>query len=260
MPQSGFGDHEVLRHVDQTARQVTRVRRLQRRVGQTLAGAVRRDEVLLRVEAFTEVRRDRRLDDRAVRLGHEAAHAGELADLRRATARAGVGHHEDRVERLLLLRLAARIDGIFGAELFHHRLGDVVIGARPDVDHLVVALAVGDETRGILVLDLLHVLVGGRDDLGLLFRDHDVVDAERHRRTRGVLEAGVHELVGEDDRLFQTQRAVTGIDGRGDDLLGHVLVDVIEGQALRQDLATAAHGRWWCRPRGCARSSCLRRP
>ena len=103
----GLGDHEVLRDVDETARQVTRVRRLQRRVGQTLAGAVRRDEVLQDVQAFAEVRRDRRLDDRAVRLGHQAAHAGELADLRRAAARAGVGHHEDRVERLLLLHLAA---------------------------------------------------------------------------------------------------------------------------------------------------------
>ena len=80
-----FGDHQVLRDVDETARQVTRVRGLQRRVGQTLARAVRRDEVLQHVQAFAEVRRDRRLDDRAVRLGHQAAHAGELADLRRAS-------------------------------------------------------------------------------------------------------------------------------------------------------------------------------
>ena len=64
----GLGDHQVLRDVDQTARQVTRVRGLQRRIGQTLAGAVRRDEVLQHVQAFAEVRRDRRLDDRAVRL------------------------------------------------------------------------------------------------------------------------------------------------------------------------------------------------
>ena len=246
-------DHEILRDVDETAREVTRVRRLQRRVGQTLAGAVRRDEVLLGVEAFAEVRRDGRLDDRAVRLGHEAAHAGELADLRRATAGAGVGHHEDRVERLLLLRLAVGVDGVFDAELLHHGLGDLVVRARPDVDDLVVALAVRDETGRVLVLDLLHVLVGGRDDLGLLFRDHDVVDAERDRRTRGVLEARVHELVGEDDRLLETQRAVTRVDRRGDDLLGHVLVHEIEGQALRQDLGRAASGRPWCSPRAASR-------
>ena len=39
-------DDDVLRDVDQTARQVARVGGLERRVGQTLAGAVRRDEVL----------------------------------------------------------------------------------------------------------------------------------------------------------------------------------------------------------------------
>ena len=40
-----LADDHVLRHVDQTARQVARVGGLQRRIGQTLAGAVRRDEV-----------------------------------------------------------------------------------------------------------------------------------------------------------------------------------------------------------------------
>ena len=104
-----FGHDEVLRHVDQAAREVARVRRLQRRVGQTLARAVRRDEVLQHVQAFAEVRRDRRLDDRAVGLRHQAAHAGELPDLRRRAARARVGHHVDRVERLLHDLLALRV-------------------------------------------------------------------------------------------------------------------------------------------------------
>ena len=96
-----FGHHQILRHVDQAPREVARVRRLQRRIGKTFARAVRRDEVLQHVQAFAEVRGDRRLDDRAVRLRHETAHAGKLPDLRSRTARAGVRHHVDRVERLL---------------------------------------------------------------------------------------------------------------------------------------------------------------
>ena len=80
----GLGDDHVLRDVDQTTRQVTRVRGLQRGIGQALASAVRRVEVLQHVQAFAEVGLDRRLDDRAVRTRHQAAHAGELADLRRA--------------------------------------------------------------------------------------------------------------------------------------------------------------------------------
>ena len=83
-----LGDRDVLRHVHETAGQVAGVGRLERGVGQTLPGAVGRDEVLEHREAFTEVRLDRALDDFAdaagqllLRLGHQAAHAGQLPDL-----------------------------------------------------------------------------------------------------------------------------------------------------------------------------------
>ena len=100
-----LGDRDVLRHVHQTAGEVAGVGRLERRVGQTLPGAVGRDEVLEHGEPFAEVRLDRALDDLAdaagellLRLGHQAAHAGELPDLVAAAAGAGVEHHEHRVE------------------------------------------------------------------------------------------------------------------------------------------------------------------
>ena len=96
-----LGDDAVLRDVDETARQIAGVGRLQRRVGEALAGAVGRVEVLEHRQAFLEVRDDRALDDLARRLGHQAAHAGELLHLRRRAAGAGVAHHVDRVHRLL---------------------------------------------------------------------------------------------------------------------------------------------------------------
>ena len=236
MPQSGCSDHEILCDVDQPAGQVAGVGGLERRVREALARAVRRDEVLQDVQTLAEVRGDRRLDDRAVGLGHQAAHAGQLADLRRRTARARVRHHVDRVERLLAHLRALRALDLLAAELLHHRLGDLVVGARPDVDDLVVALAVGDETRGVLLLDLLHLVLGRAEDLLLLLGDDHVVDADRHAGTGRVVEARVHELVGEDHGLLQTERAVAGVDHARDRLLGHVLVDQVEGQALRQDL------------------------
>ena len=113
-------DDAVLRHVDQTTRQVAGVRGLQRGVREALAGAVGRVEVFEHRQAFLEVGNDRRLDDLARRLGHQAAHAGELAHLRRRTARAGMRHHVDRVDlgfaalRLLLGR----------GDFLHHLLGD----------------------------------------------------------------------------------------------------------------------------------------
>ena len=97
-----FRDHEILGNVHQAPREIARVRRLQCGVGEALARSVRGDEVLQHVQPFAEVGRDRRLDDRAVGLGHQAAHAGKLADLGRGAAGAGVCHHVDGVERFLL--------------------------------------------------------------------------------------------------------------------------------------------------------------
>ena len=91
-------DDAVVGHVDKTARQIARVGRLERGVGQTLARAVRRVEVLEHGEPFLEVRKDRRLDDLARRLRHQAAHAGQLLHLLLAAAGAGIRHHEDGVQ------------------------------------------------------------------------------------------------------------------------------------------------------------------
>src|SRR3546814_20654128 len=58
-----------------------------------------RVEIFKDGQAFLEVRDDRRFDDLARRLGHQAAHAGELLHLRRRTTRARMGTHVDRVYR-----------------------------------------------------------------------------------------------------------------------------------------------------------------
>src|SRR5207244_3645548 len=58
-PAVELADDGVLRHVDETAGEVPRVGRLERRVGETLTRAVRRDEVLEHRETLAEVRGDR---------------------------------------------------------------------------------------------------------------------------------------------------------------------------------------------------------
>ena len=113
-----LADDRVLRDVDQTTGEVTRVRRLERGVGETLAGAVRRDEVLEHRETFAEVRDDGVLDDLARGLGHEASHRGQLANLLGRAAGSGVGHDVDGVEARLD-RLGARlgVDDLLFADL-----------------------------------------------------------------------------------------------------------------------------------------------
>ena len=151
-------DDAVLRDVDQTAGQVAGVRGLQRGVREALAGAVGRVEVFEHRQAFLEVRDDRRLDDLARRLGHQAAHAGKLTHLRRRAARTGVRHHVDRVD----VGVGA-LGGLLGrGDLLHHLLGDFFRRLRPGVDDLVVLLAMGDEAVIVLLLEILRQRTRGR--------------------------------------------------------------------------------------------------
>ena len=66
-----LADDDVLSHVDQAAREVARIRRLKRRIGQTFTGAVRRDEVFQHRQSFAEIGGNRSLDDFARRLRHQ---------------------------------------------------------------------------------------------------------------------------------------------------------------------------------------------
>ncbi len=239
-----FRHHQVLRNVDQPTGEIARVRRLERSIRETLACTVGGDEILQHVQPFPEIGRDRRLDDRPVRLGHQPAHAGELADLLGAAARPGVRHHEDRIERLLLDHVPPGVFHLVGTQLIHHRLGDHVVGMRPDVHNLVVTLAAGHQPGCILGLDVLDLGFGPGQDFEFLIRDHHILHTERCARPGRVVEPRIHELIGEYDRLLQPHIAVGEVDETGDRLLVHVPVDQIEGHPLGKNLREqgAAHG------------------
>jgi hypothetical protein len=225
----------ILADVDQTAGQVTRVRRLERRVRQALAGAVGGVEIFKDGEAFLEVRDDRRFDDLARRLGHQAAHAGKLLHLGLRTAGAGMGHHVDGVDRrhaaVLVLRL--RLD------LLHHGVRHLVAAAAPGVDHLVVLLLLRDQAVLILLLVILHERAGLVDQAHLLVRDDHVVLAERDAGLERMAEAKAHDGVGEQHRLLLAGVAIDGVDDVADLLLGQQAVDGLERHlvALRERLA-----------------------
>ena len=135
---------EILSHVHQAACQITRVRSLQGRIRQSLTRTMRRNEVLQYVQPFPEIRCNGCFNDGAVRLSHQAAHAGQLPNLSGGAPRTRVGHHIDGIERFLLNRLARAVSHGLYAQLVHHRFSDLVIGPRPDIHNLVVALTVSD--------------------------------------------------------------------------------------------------------------------
>ena len=157
-----LGDDGVLRDVDETAREVTGVRRLERGVGEALTSAVRRDEVLR-----ARVRPSRKfavigvsmISPEGLAIRPRMAASWRICCVR--AARAGVGHDVDRVEArldLLVSPVSGSIDRLL-ADAVHHLARRPVGDAGPDVDDLVVALAVGDQTFLVLLDDALDLVL-----------------------------------------------------------------------------------------------------
>ena len=194
-----------------------------------------RDEVLKYVQTFTEVRHDRRFNDRAIRLGHQATHTRQLANLCRRTTGTGVGHDEDTVEGVLLDFIAVTINNRLFRDADHHRLGDFIIRLGPDIDDLVVLLACGYQARGELVFDLFDFCFSGINDLGLGIGDNEVVNTDRGTGPGRQTEAGVHQLVSEDNRGLEARTTIHLVDQAGDRLLLHRLIDQRERYAFRQN-------------------------
>src|SRR6266545_1326464 len=244
-----LGDDGVLGDVDEPAGEVPGVRGLEGGVREPLPRAVRRDEVLEDVQPLAEVRGDGGLDDLAGRLGHEAAHPGELADLLGGAAGPRVGHDVDRVERgllaLLALAVPVRPDRGLDADLPHHLLGHLLRDLGPDVDDLVVPLADGDETLGVLGLDVVDLAGRALEELLLPLRDHHRLEGDRDARLGGVAVAEGADPVGEEDRLLLATEPVGEVDEALQLLLVHHLVDGLERQALRHDVVeeNATDGR-----------------
>ena len=147
------------------------------------------DEVLEDGHAFAEVAPHGDFDDPAGRVGHEAAHAAELADL--ALVAAGTGHRH-------------HLHGAAAVERVHHGVRHCLRRALPDVDDLVVPLVLRDEAVLVLVLDLRDFAVGTAEQLGLRVRDHDVAEGDGHPTPGRVLEPDALDAVDDVGRLVGT--------------------------------------------------------
>src|SRR5665647_88293 len=213
---------DVLRDIHQTTGQVTRVGGTQRGVGQTLSGAVRRDEELQDGQTLTEVRLDRARDDLALGVGHQATHAGDLTQLHPVTARPG-GHHP--------------VDGVAVREIGFHLLGDLVGRLRPDLDELLTTLVVGDQPTLVLGLNLGGLGLVALKDLDLARRRDDVGDGDRRTRTGGPRGAGLLQRVQRGRNLSLGVALGQVVDDQRQALLVDLFVDegVVQGQRLVEE-------------------------
>src|SRR5579863_4165010 len=225
-----LADDYVLGNIDQTPREVAGIGRLQRRVSQTLAGAVGGDEIFEHGQPFTEVGRDRRLDDFAGRLGHQSTHAGELADLLFRSAGAGIGHDVNRIEVAFF---------VAALHLGEHFVRDFFRDPRPDFDHFVLALAVGDGAVQILLLHVDYLFLGVADKNLLVVRNDHVVDADGQAGARREGEAERFDFVEHLDRGLEAEREIAIVDQRANALFLEQAIDVRHalGQVIVQDRA-----------------------
>ena len=201
---AGVGDDHVHGHVAKLTGHVASVGRLQRGVGQTLTGAVRRDEVLEDREAFAEGRENRAFDDFAGRLGHQASGAAKLLHLSLVTTGTGVHEHVDRVDehavgmaRIALLH-AGHLCGLRKRRV--HRLRDGVGCTGPGIDDLITTFVVGNRTGFVLALEFADLGGGFADEAFLFLRVDHVVHADGDASLGRDAEAGLLERVEDRNR------------------------------------------------------------
>ena len=176
-------DH-VLGDIHQTTGEISRVSGAQGRVHQTLAGAVGGDDVFRDRQTLAEVGADRKVDDLALRVCHQATHAHQLAHLGHVSPGTGVGHHPHRIEWIVLV------------EVLLDRIHQTLIGLGPGVDDLGVPLNLRDHTKAIRLLGGSDQLLCLSQQILLRLRDFQVIHRDRHRSLGGVFEAKILELVG----------------------------------------------------------------
>ena len=167
-------DNHVVRHVNQTAGEVSGIGRFHGRVGKTLTRTVRRNEVFQHRHTLFEVREDGVFDNLLsfgtclLRLSHQSTHTRELLNLVFRTTGTRVEHHEHGVKALVGL-----------GHLFHQHITQVVVYVCPRVDYLVIAFGIGNETHVVVLGNLAYFLVTAFNNLFFLFRNDDVVEVER---------------------------------------------------------------------------------
>ena len=210
---------DVLGDVDQAPGEVPGVGRAQGGIGEALAGAVGRDEVLEDGHALAEVAADRDVDDAAGRVGHQAAHGAQLTDVALVPAGARRGHHRDRAVRI---------------ERPHHLVGHRRARLLPDADDLLVALVLGDEAALELAVDRGDGVVRRLEAFGLVLRDLDVEQADGHAAAGRELEADALDPVDEMGRLLRAELAVADVDELLE--IGSMHDGVMEAERIGQDL------------------------
>ena len=108
--------------------------------------------------------------------------------------------------------IALAVTNRLASKLIHHGLAHLVTCTAPDVDDLVVALALGDKPRGILLLDFLNLGLSTGKNIVLLCGDEHVVYTDRNASTRSQRETRLQKLVRKNDGVTQSATSERGVN------------------------------------------------
>ena len=211
-----LGKNHVLRNINQLTSHVSGVSSLQRGISKSLTSTVSRDEVFQHRKTFTEVRGNRTFNNLTGRLSHQTTHTRELLNLVLVTTSTGVDHHEEWVRLLfafVILKLTIKC------------IRDIVTSTGPNIDHLLVALAIGDHTIAILLIDGFDFAVSFFKLSWLFLRNHHVDNTNGATRTTRFFKAKLLELIHSLDSRFATSLLITAPDDVSDLTFTDVVVE-----------------------------------
>ena len=136
-----FEHYHILRHIHETASQITGVRSTKSGIGQTFTSTVRRNKVFDHIKTFFETTLHRQFDNITGRRYYETFHTHHLTELAKRTTSTGINHGEHGT--------------IFveSALTFGH---DAIFDLSPNFQNLGMAFALRKQTLLILLFGLMH--------------------------------------------------------------------------------------------------------
>ena len=95
----------------------------------------------------------------------------------------------------------------------------------PDIHNLVVALTISQQARLVLFLNGFHFSFRFTEDVDLFIRGHHIIDTNGDAGTSGIGKTGIHQLVSKDNRILQSDTAITIVDEFGYSFFLKITID-----------------------------------
>ena len=120
-------------------------------------------------------------------------------------------------------------------QTFDNGAADLILNFGPDIDDLVITLAVSDNAVVVLLLNLADLLLRAFEQMRFLRRNRHVLDRDRDSCLGGELEANVFQTIGENNRRFVAGAPIDDVDEVAELFFLHRLVELGEGNFRRHD-------------------------